>query len=399
MVLLFIVACTAINMPRSQNKSAAAAIHKAYPATEVVFSAGGGKHDVLTIALANIKNHVCTETGCDVSIEENKRKMVTVIEQLKKRHVNMILFPEFSLTGYFWGGDPDPVWEYMNKGVLNQHKRWLREEIKSKLDNELKYIIFNSIRNNPATAVGEKKYLNSTYVIDKNFNCDDFSADEKTHIYDKTFLPGIEKDYTTTEKTDFLVIETEWGRFGFTTCYDMCFSQLYQEYALIHKVNAIIQLASWRATGPGNSGKRKYDLVCNGAPCNRVSEDYWGFQWDTMISDRAATYQIWMFGANAVGLQKRGNYRFWGGSGLWAPSGLKIAEASHNAEELIVFRNVPIKQQCQRELKSFEFKDDFDLVYAPVEDNSRCTLKHCGSFTRFEKTAGSRDQGFEDHPH
>jgi predicted amidohydrolase len=391
MVLLSATACTSLKMSGSHAEVMPGTRQKTYPVTEVIFPAVKGRQEGLTIALANIENHVCVKAGCDASIEENKRKMVAVIDQLKKLHVNMILFPEFSLTGYFWGGNHEPVWAYMNKGVMDKHKAWLKRAIQSRLGDELKYIIFNSIRDNPKTAGNKKKFLNSTYVIDKHFDCDDFSADEKTHIYDKTFLPGIENDYTTTKKTDFLVIETEWGKFGFTTCYDMCFAQLYQEYALVHKVNAIIQLASWRATGSGKSGKRKYKLICNGEPCDRVSENYWGFQWDTMISDRAATNQVWMIGANAVGYQKRGNYQFWGGSGLWAPSGIKIAEASHSAEELIIFRNVPIIQQYESEETSFDLKKDFDRVYAPVPNGSGCIFKHCGSFTRWANSTGSHN--------
>ena len=264
LVLLSAMACTSLEMPGSHKEAIPSTGQKVYPVTEVIFRAAKSRQAGLTIAMANIRNHVCVNAGCDASIEENKRKMVAIIDQLKKQHVNMILFPEFSLTGYFWGRDHEPVWAYMDKGVLNKHKAWLKNEIPSRIDNELKYIIFNSIRKNPKTAGYKKKFLNSTYVIDKQFDCDDFSADEKTHIYDKTFLPGIEKIYTTTEKTDFLVIQTKWGRFGFTTCYDMCFAQLYQEYALVHNVDAIIQLASWRATGSGESGKRKYRLICNG---------------------------------------------------------------------------------------------------------------------------------------
>jgi predicted amidohydrolase len=391
MVLLSAAACTSLDMAGSHGEVIPVTGQKVYPVTDVTFQSGKGRQKGLTIAIANIENHVCVQAGCDASIEENKRKMVAVIDQLKKQHVNIILFPEFSLTGYFWSGDHEPVWAYMDKGVLNRHKAWLKNEVQSRLDDELKYIIFNSIRKNPKTSGSKEKFLNSTYVIDKRFDCDDFSADEKTHIYDKTFLPGIEKDYTTTEKTDFLVIETQWGKFGFTTCYDMCFAQLYQEYDEVHKVNAIIQLASWRATGSGESGKRKYKLICNGALCDRLSENYWGFQWETMISDRAATNQVWMIGANAVGYQKRGNYQFWGGSGLWAPSGIKIAEASHTAEELIIFRNVPIRQQYTIERTNFNLKKDFDRVYAPVPNGSGCQYKHCGSFTRWATSTGSRD--------
>ena len=109
-----------------------------------------------------------------------------------------------------------------------------------------------------------------------------------------------------------------------------------------------------------------------------------------MISDRAATNQVWMIGANAVGFQKRGNYQFWGGSGLWAPSGIKIAEASHTAEELIIFRNVPIRQQYASERTSFDLEKDFDRVYTPVPNGYGCKIQNCGSFTRWAESLGMK---------
>ena len=68
--------------------------------------------------------------------------------------------------------------------------------------------------------------------------------------YDKVFLPGIEKTYTDSGRDDRLVVETRPRRFGFTTCYDYLFSDLLREYALGDEVDAVVQMASWRAAGP-----------------------------------------------------------------------------------------------------------------------------------------------------
>jgi predicted amidohydrolase len=290
----------------------------------------------------------------------------------------MIIFPEFCLTGYFWG-DPKRAnnkvpyspqgfaecWEYMNKGALDEHKDWLRE-VKSRLDATLQYIIFNTIRRNPARASAPEgsrnRFLNATFIIDKDFDSENFAANEKTHIYDKTFLPGIEKVYTTSGQNDYLVLETEWGRFGFTICYDMCFAQIYQEYAMVHKVDAVIQMASWRGTT-----ERSYPHM------NVKSGRYYGFIWDLMAPARAATNQVWLIACNAVGKQKKGNYEFWGGSGLWAPSGIKLLQASHLDEELLVIHNVDIKKQTKREQDDFWYYKDFMEVYRPIKDRRSFT--------------------------
>ena len=253
------------------------------------------------IALANIHNYV-SNTEEDLlrgtGIAKNKDRILKIVDMAKSAGANMILIPEFSLTGYFWP-DPEwnkklgpynpngyaPCWAYMNRGALDHHRDWLKQ-LKSRLDDQLQYIFFNALRKNPdhpdKPAGPRNKFLNSTYVVDKNFNCDDLHRNESTHIYDKTMLPGIENIYETSGQDDVLVVDTPWGRFGFTSCYDMCFSQLYETYAAINRVDGVIQLASWR--GPA---LRAYPMM------NIRNEQYYGYQWNLMAAARAATNQIY----------------------------------------------------------------------------------------------------------
>jgi predicted amidohydrolase len=312
----------------------------------------------ISIGIANIKNHVSPK-GTE-SIYKNKHKILSVIDEFKKYKVNMILFPEFSLTGYFWE-DSNECWNYMQEGLTNNQIEWLAQ-VKSKLDDDLNFIIFNNIRLNPDNPDG--RFLNSTFVIQKDFDVTrlDDDKNEQLYIYDKTFLPGIEKTFTTSARDDSLVLDTKWGRFGFTTCYDMCFVQLYQEYTMFDQVDAIIQLASWRATST-----REYPTM------NLNNDHYYGFIWDLMVSSQAAFNQIWMIACNAVGKQKRGNYEFWGGSGVWAPSGMKLLQGAHDAEELIVIHHVDIKGQTRFEHEDFYYQKDFIEIYQPIIDKRAYT--------------------------
>jgi len=328
----------------------------------------------VTIALANIHNRVPdTDEGLlkASGITQNKARILKLVDMAKQAGANMILFPEFSLTGYFW---PDPQWDkkqgpynpqgyapcwtYMNRGALDSHKDWLKE-LKSRLDGQLRYIIFNALRRNPAhpdrAAAPRNKFLNSTYVLDKDFNCDDFSRNERTHIYDKTMLPGIENIYETSGRDDVLVVDTPWGRFGFTTCYDMCFSQLYETYRAVNHVDGVIELASWR--GPA---LRAYPMM------NIRNEQYYGYQWNLMAAARAATNQMWIIACNSVQRQKRGNYVFWGGSGLWAPSGIPLFQAANTHESLCVIHRVDIRREVASEDDDFDFYDSFIKVYHPI---------------------------------
>lgn len=313
----------------------------------------------ITIGIANIHNHVSMNgTG---SIEQNKKRILEITEVLKTRGANMVVFPECSLTGYFWEDSPE-CWKYMRAGALDRHIPWLKR-LKAKLGDGLEYIVFNAIRLDPNNPQG--KFRNSVFVLGKNFDCEDISseANEKKHIYDKTFLPGIEKKFTRSPQTDHLVINTRWGRFGFATCYDMCFPEIFREYANADRVEAIIELSSWRGTS-----HREYPGM------DVRMDNYYGYIWELMASSQAAFNQTWVIACNSVGFQDRGEYEFWGGSGIWAPSGVRLAGASNRDEELLLIRNLDIKGQVEYEENDFCYHDDFIRVYRP--------LKNMRTFTR-----------------
>ena len=97
------------------------------------------------------------------------------------------------------------------------------------------------------------------------------------------------------------------------------------------------------------------------------TDHYYGFIWDLMISSRAATNKVWVIGCNAVGTHGISGARFWGGSGLWAPSGMKLIEASHDTVELLVIHNVNITGEKLREEDDFCYYHDFVEIYRLIE--------------------------------
>jgi predicted amidohydrolase len=303
----------------------------------------------LSIGLANIHAIV-------PDIEQNKINFINCINEFKKKNVNMILFPEFCLTGYFWGEDDNngskDCWDYMETGVTDNHYEWIDNEILPLLDDTLQFIIFNNIRKGPS-----KKYYNSTFILNKQI---DYKNPE--FIYDKTFLPGIENIYTESGKTDRVILDTKWGRFGFSTCYDFCFSQLYQEMARIDKVDAVIQLSSWRATG-----RRDYSNV------NVYTDTYYKDLWNMLMDGTAARNQIWIIACNAVGIHPISKAIFCGSSGIWAPSGLKLIQSSDINEELTILHNIDIKEQIKFEKDDFDYKVDFQKIYKDLSDKRTFT--------------------------
>jgi hypothetical protein len=261
----------------------------------------------------------------------------------------------------------------MRKGVTNEHLAWL-SQIKAKLDGTLRYVVFNNIRLNPQDPGG--RFLNSTYVIDKDFDCTDLNStfNEEYRIYDKTFLPGIEKQFTLSGERDRLILHTAWGKFGFATCYDMCFAQFFQDYAMIDKVDAMIELASWRG-----SGKRAYPGM------NVATDHYYAVTWDAMAAGQAAFNQCWLIAGNAVGKQSLGDYQFAGGSGFWAPSGMKLLQGSRTSEQLLVVHNIDIVGATEFEHDDFYYYEDFIRIYTPLQKLRTFTrMKKKGSEIRSE---------------
>jgi predicted amidohydrolase len=65
--------------------------------------------------------------------------------------------------------------------------------------------------------------------------------------------------------------------------------------------------------------------------------------------------------------------RFWGGSGIWAPSGICLIQGSHVNEELVIVHNVDIEGARESEKDDFDYAFDFKQIYRPLEDGSTFT--------------------------
>ena len=299
----------------------------------------------LSVGLANLHAEV-------PDVEANRDKILRAATLFKERGVNIAVFPEFSLSGYFWAEREDCL-AYMERALVENHADWIENELQPLLGDPLEAIVLNGL----TRADAEDRFLNRTFVVGRD---SDYLADENT--YDKVFLPGIEKDYTESGRDDRLVLETRHGRLGFTTCYDYLFSELLREYSTVEQVDAIVQIASWRA-----AGSRDY------AGMNLRTDHYYGDLWDSVMPASSATNQVWTIACNAVGAHGVTGDRFWGGSGVWAPSGLCLIQASRVNEELVIVHNVDIEGAQESERDDFDYAFDFKQIYRPLEGGSTFT--------------------------
>ena len=294
----------------------------------------------LSVGLANIHAEV-------PGIEANKDKILRAVETFSQRGVNICVFPEFCLSGYFWDAREDCL-AYMHEAVAENHGDWIEGELQPLVGGDLEAIVLNNL----TVAPGKRdRFLNRTFAIGRDA---DYLADENT--YDKVFLPGIEKEFTDSGRDDRLVLETRHGRLGFTTCYDYLFSELLREYSMVAEVDAIVQIASWRA-----AGGRDYPGM------NLRTDHYYGELWDTVMPASSATNQLWTIACNAVGSHGVSGAPFWGGSGIWAPSGLCLIQGSHVNEELLIVHNVDVEGARDEEKDDFDYAFDFKQVFRPLE--------------------------------
>jgi predicted amidohydrolase len=91
------------------------------------------------------------------------------------------------------------------------------------------------------------------------------------------------------------------------------------------------------------------------------------------MSASSATNQVWTIACNAVGRHPISGASFWGGSGIWAPSGLPLIQASHISEQLLIVHNLDIAGGRQLERDDFDYAFDFLDVYKQVEGKKALT--------------------------
>lgn len=288
-------------------------------------------------------------------IEGNKDKVERAAQLFKGLGASFVVFPEFCLSGYFWD-DEDACRAYMDEAVTENHVDWIEERLVPLFDDQFRGIVLNNLAR--ADDGAEGRYRNRTYLIRQT---EEGLLDPRP-TYDKVFLPGIEKLYTESGHDDRLVVESPHARFGFTTCYDYLFTELLREYAFTDDVDAVVQIACWRA-----AASREYPMM------NVSTEVYYGDLWDTVIAASSAQNQIWTFACNAVGRHEITGAAYWGGSGVWAPSGLKLVQASHFEEELLLVHNLDIRGARAFERSDFDYEFDFRQVYRRMDAGERHT--------------------------
>jgi len=313
-----------------------------YRIVERVFSQD---HSMPTIMVANIYG--------SPDVQTNLKKMEQIIKLAHENRVNILIFPELSVTGYVWNADDtNEVKELLEEGENSRIASWIKNARDSLSDGKggLEYICYGNVRKKNGT------FYNSTFILSPLLN-----YSEEDYIYAKVFLTPVERAYFRPGTDKRMSLDTKWGRFGFMICYDLCFVEMARRYAFVDRVDAIVTMAAWHS-----EAVREYSMM------NARTDHYYGFLWDLMNSSKAAYNQVWSLGSNWVGLHEKSREYYWGGSGVWAPSGMKLLQSSNINEELLIIRNLDIKGQRDKEQDDFNYRIDFEQFYRHMEHNTEC---------------------------
>ena len=108
----------------------------------------------LSVGLANIHAEV-------PDVEANRDKVLRAVKIFKERKVNVAVFPEFCLSGYFWDAREDCL-EYLEEAVTEANQEWIESELVPLLGDGLEMILMNNL----TATEDEGRFLNRTFAVD-----------------------------------------------------------------------------------------------------------------------------------------------------------------------------------------------------------------------------------------
>ena len=243
-----------------------------------------------------------TQMKCTWEIEDNISKAKELINAAAKKGANIILIQELFQTPYFGIEYDEKIFNlakpFKDNSVINE-----MAELAKQLNVVLPVSYFE-VENNA--------YYNAIAIIDADGKI--LGNYRKSHIPDG---PGyLEKYYFNPGNTGFKVWNTKFGKIGVGICWDQWFPEAARIMAL---KGAEILLYP---TAIGDEPRSKYDS--SGA-------------WQRVMQGHAAANVIPVVASNRIGtetVQGQSN-GFYGSSFICDRSGLMLAEASRDKEEII----------------------------------------------------------------
>jgi len=268
-------------------------------------------------------------------LDHNFRLHTDYIHKAKKKNVDLLVFPELSLTGY-------TLKDMVEEVALDPHTDPLFKKLKS-LSREISFI---------AGFVEEKEkglWVNSAVF---------FSGGKVAHIHRKVYLPTygmFEELKFFGEGKNFHTFPTPFGKAGMLICYD--FLHISSSYLLFLGGSELI-IAISAAPGRGYSDDESY-------ASSRM--------WELMGEAVSRFFQCFVIYCNRVGFED--GKSFAGGSFIFNPGGQLVAKSPYVDEDFLV-KDIDL-QDIRRFRKSRPYRRDekpevtleaFKRIVAEYED-------------------------------
>lgn len=275
------------------------------------------------------------------NVEENKKRAEEFFQKAKENHVELLLFPEMSLTGFSMNVEKTTKdWEeqvkffrerslYYEMTVvfgcavrvndrqwINEDRQWINEDQKETGDQQ-ELFSGHGAGKEREEETEKKNYENHLFVIENGRIRMDY---RKIH----PFTYGQEGEYFQGGKQ---IITMEWEKttLGAFICYDLRFPEIFQISSEDSAI--IVVIANW--------------------PETRIR------QWDCLLQARAIENQCFIAGVNRTG--KGGGLSYNGHSALYGPTGERMTVLCE--EESLLIGDVDV-EEVRKLREAFPVKKD-----------------------------------------
>lgn len=267
-----------------------------------------------------------SQTTSSNSHAENVAMLDDIVENAVSRNADMIALPEavglmnrdreMALTQVV-DADSDPFLDACRKHA-SQSGIWIQAGSTPVLD-------------------GKGKFLNHSTLI--NSNGDIVASYNKLHLFD-IFLDGKpptgeSNRYSAGDRA--VVVETPWGHFGLTICYDLRFPYLYRDIAKAGAVLAFVPSAFTVTTGKAH--------------------------WETLLRARAIENGLWIVAPAQVGSHADGR-QTWGHSLVISPWGEVVKDLGGTMPGIaIVELDLKKSDSARAQIPSLEAEPDYRVDF------------------------------------
>jgi len=240
------------------------------------------------IAVAQI-NPILGDLMKNLSLHEQ------LVEKARQEGVNIIIFPELSLTGYF-------VKDLVPSLALNRQSPHL-DRLK-RLSSDIS-IVLGLVEES-----SDYRFFNSAFLLE---------GGEVRHVHRKVYLPTYgmfdERRYFASG-CRLQAAESRWGALGLLICEDLWHPSA--AYLLsLEGMDILITLSSSPGRGLGAEGKLESVKI-----------------WESLNYTYGYLFSCFVVFANRVGYED--GVHFWGGSEILSPAGAVLAKGKYHEEDLLI---------------------------------------------------------------